>query len=113
MTQNSDSRLKQNIVPLNGSLQNLQRLNGYRYNWKAATADTTVQTGLLAQEVQSVFPELVKENDKGILSVNYTGLVPHLLEGLKEQQKQLDTLRSDNAELKARLERLEKLITKQ
>jgi hypothetical protein len=51
--------------------------------------------GLLAQEVQKVFPELVKQaNDtKGTLSVNYQGMVPVLLNAIKEQQAQIDILK--------------------
>jgi len=48
---------------------------------------------LLAQEVKKVFPELVKENEKGELSVNYIGLIPVLIESIKEQQKQIDELK--------------------
>lgn len=45
------------------------------------------------QEVQKVYPELVKENNNGELSVNYIGLIPVLVEGMKEQQRQLDEQR--------------------
>ena len=50
--------------------------------------------GLLAQEILKVFPELVKEgNDKnGTMSVNYQGLIPVLINAIKEQQNQIDEL---------------------
>ena len=51
-----------------------------------------MQTGVLAQEVQKLFPELVKENKEGIPSVNYSGPIPVLIESIKEQQKQIDAL---------------------
>ncbi|MBL7738103.1 MAG: tail fiber domain-containing protein [Chitinophagaceae bacterium] len=93
LTQNSDARMKSNIHLLQSSLQNIRELNGYTYNWMDETKDTGVQIGVLAQEVQKVYPQLVKQNDKGELSVNYTGLIPVLLEGIKEQQQQIDELK--------------------
>lgn len=92
LVQNSDARLKTNIVPIQHAVSTLQHLNGYTYNWKDDTADKQLQSGLLAQEIEKVFPHLVKKDDKGILSVNYTGLIPVLLEAIKEQQKQIDYL---------------------
>lgn len=93
LTQASDARLKKNIKPLSSILKNLTQLNGYTYNWINEQKDNEQQIGLLAQEVQKIYPQLVKENNKGELSVNYTGLVPVLLEGMKEQQKQIDELK--------------------
>ena len=94
ITQTSDSRLKKGIVPLQNSLQKITRLNGYDYYWKNENADSSLQTGVLAQEVQKIFPHLVKENNEGILSVNYSGLIPVLIESIKEQQKQIDELKT-------------------
>ena len=93
LSQNSDARLKKNIKPLTSSLQNLQQLNGYTYNWIDKARDNDLQVGVLAQEVQKVYPELVKTAADSTLSVNYSGLVPVLIEGMKEQQKQIDELK--------------------
>jgi hypothetical protein len=92
LTQASDARLKKNIVPLNHTLDAIQQLNGYTYNWKD-DANPDEQIGLLAQELQKVYPQLVKENDKGILAVNYSGMVPVLLTAIKEQQQQIEELK--------------------
>jgi hypothetical protein len=89
LTQASDARLKKNIKILSPTLNNLSQLNGYTYDWINEQKDKEQQIGLLAQEVQKIYPQLVKQNSAGELSVNYSGLVPVLLEGLKEQQKQL------------------------
>jgi hypothetical protein len=62
--------------------------------------------GLLAQDIEKVFPELVVEN-KGIKSVNYQGLVPVLINALKEQQSEIDALKKQEK----RLERLELIIS--
>jgi len=93
LTQLSDSRFKANIQQLDNSLQKIQKLNGYTYNWIDESRDKDLQIGLLAQEVQKIYPQLVKQNENGDLSVNYMGLIPVLLEGMKEQQKQLDEQR--------------------
>ncbi len=93
LTENSDARLKTNIHRISNTLQNLQQLNGYTYNWIAKDRDQNLQTGLLAQEVQKVYPQLVKEDEKGVLSVNYSGLIPVLLEAIKEQQTQINELK--------------------
>jgi hypothetical protein len=99
LTQNSDARLKKNITPLSNNLNRLLQLNGYSYNWKDAARDPQSQIGLLAQEVRQVFPQLVQEDKEGMLSVNYTGLTPVLIEAIRElymkieqQQKQIDQL---------------------
>ena len=51
-----------------------------------------MQLGMIAQEVQAVFPELVTEDEQGMLSLNYIGLVPVLIEATKTQQTQIDQL---------------------
>ena len=94
LTQASDARLKSNITVLDHSLEKLQALNGYHYQWKENPSGE-METGLLAQEVKEVFPELVKENQDGTLGVNYSGLIPHLIEGLKKQQEQIDSLKKE------------------
>ncbi|MBL7738111.1 MAG: tail fiber domain-containing protein [Chitinophagaceae bacterium] len=90
LTQTSDVRLKINIHRLQNPIRQLMKLNGYTYNWKDNYRDQELQIGLLAQEVEKVYPQLVKENEKGELSVNYISLMPVLLEAIKEQQKQID-----------------------
>jgi hypothetical protein len=88
LTQNSDVTLKKNIEQISDAGALLSQLHGYRYQWKDENADAERQLGLLAQEVQKVLPELVKEGENGKLGVNYSGLIPVLLEAIKEQQKQ-------------------------
>jgi hypothetical protein len=100
LTQNSDETLKKNIEPIANASHLLQQLHGYRYQWKDENADAEKQLGLLAQEVQKVLPELVKQNDNGKLGVNYSGLIPVLLEALKEQQAAI-------VDLKKRLDLME------
>jgi hypothetical protein len=73
-------------------MQALHLISGYRYQWKDQSRDSSTQIGLLAQEVQKAFPELVKEDDKGVLSVNYTGLIPVMIDAIKEQDKKINAL---------------------
>jgi hypothetical protein len=60
------------------------------------TNESISKIGLLAQEVQTVFPELVKtaNNSEGTLSVNYQGMIPVLLNAIKEQQAQIKELKA-------------------
>lgn len=92
LSQNSDRRLKTNIQPFKNSLGKVNSLQGYHYNWEDKTKDQTLQTGLIAQEVEQVFPELVSTNKDGYKSVNYIGLVPHLIESVKELKSKTDEI---------------------
>lgn len=80
----SDRRLKKNINPLAGSMAMLAKLQGYHYHWNDNRQGSELQTGLIAQEVEKLFPELVMTDKEGYKAVNYTGLIPHLLEAMKE-----------------------------
>jgi hypothetical protein len=93
LTYSSDARLKKDISRLQNPLQKIIQLNGYTYHWKDEQLDNSLQTGVLAQEVQKLFPHLVNENNDGMLSVNYSGLIPVMIESIKEQQRQIDELK--------------------
>ncbi|MDE1465104.1 tail fiber domain-containing protein [Spartinivicinus poritis] len=92
----SDIRLKQDIQPLQDSLEKINHVNGYRYQWRPDSIQShlTGQTeyGVIAQEIQLEFPELVKPDDKGYLRVDYQGLVPVLLESIKELKERIEVL---------------------
>ncbi len=79
--------------------------------------DQSTQVGIIAQEVQKFFPELVKENATGELSVNYSGLIPLLITSIKEQQqliekqqKQIETISTDNKGQRLEMKELKKAI---
>ena len=72
-----------------------------------------VLVGVLAQEIQEVFPELVKTNKEGLLSVNYQGLIPVLINAVKEQQQNLEKVQKEKADLEARIQKLEAVILNQ
>ena len=84
----SDARLKTNIVSLGSTLPKLLQIDGKSYEIKGKQ-----KIGVLAQEIKEVFPELVSEDDNEMLAVNYQGLVPVLINALKEQQSEIDELK--------------------
>ena len=97
----SDRRLKEDITPLKNSLDKILSLNGYTYNWKS-TGHKDIW--VIAQEVETIFPELVKTNpDTGFKSVEYGNLVAPLIEAIKEQQAEIEILRTELAGIKSQL----------
>ena len=83
----SDARLKSNIVSLGSTLPKLLQIDGKSYEIKGKQ-----KIGVLAQEIQEVFPELVSEDDNDMLAVNYQGLVHVLINALKEQDEKINRL---------------------
>ena len=99
----SDARLKSNIVSLGSTLAKLLQIDGKSYTMKK---DGKQKIGVLAQEIQEVFPELVTEDDNEMLAVNYQGLVPVLINALKEQESKFEKQQSEINELKEMLNQL-------
>ena len=85
----SDARLKANIVSLGSTLAKLLLIDGKTYTMKK---NGKQKIGVLAQDIQKVFPELVTTDDKDMLAVNYQGLVPVLINALKEQDDKISRL---------------------
>jgi hypothetical protein len=119
-TSPSDRRLKTNISSVSSGLDKVLALNPVSYNYKFKTekyqgidkktlsqnkvksmegdlleVDETMHIGLIAQEVKEVIPELVVEDEEGILGINYIELIPILIQSIKEQQEQIDALKSE------------------
>ena len=84
----SDERLKENITPIENAIDKINERGGYSYDWKEGFE--TIHShkghdlGVIAQEVQSVLPEVVNERENGYLAVDYIKLVPVLIEAIKE-----------------------------
>ena len=87
----SDRKLKINISNLDHTLSKLVSLNPKKYTMNN-DPEQKEKIGLLAQEVVKVFPELVSEDDNEMLAVNYQGLVPVLINALKEQDEKINRL---------------------
>jgi hypothetical protein len=99
LTQNSDERLKREITELDDNmLTKVNKLEGVKYKWNGLTPRDTSQVnlGLIAQEVEKLFPELVEDAENGYKSVNYIGLIPVLIEAIKELSAENSQLKRDN-----------------
>ncbi|MCA9356830.1 tail fiber domain-containing protein [Candidatus Nomurabacteria bacterium] len=90
----SDIRLKRNVSTIPSALEKILGLRGVTYNWKDETKSRAVQIGLIAQEVEKEFPEVVSTDENGMKSVNYASLVAPLIEAVKEQQKEIEMLKN-------------------
>jgi hypothetical protein len=87
----SDATLKTNVETLSGSLDAVKSLRGVSYDWIESGGS---EIGVIAQEVEAVIPDVVSTNDEGIKSVKYGNIVAVLIEAIKEQQAQIDELKS-------------------
>ena len=101
LTQNSDSRVKENVVEIDNCISKVQAMRGVYYNRTDFNTEVT-KVGVIAQEVEAVLPELILEaSDTGLKSVAYAELTAVLINAIKEQQEIID-------DLKTRIIKLEK-----
>jgi len=103
----SDIHFKQNITSIDNPIDKLNQINGKRYQYNVQSFPDKnfpqgFSYGVIAQEVQTVLPELVQADSAGYLAVNYDGLIPIIIEAVKEQQKtikeqqeQINTLKDE------------------
>lgn len=80
----SDIALKENLNIIDSPLDKITQLNGYTFNWKETKKEAI---GIVAQEVEQIFPELVVTGTDGVKRVNYDSLIPVMLEAIKELAK--------------------------
>ena len=102
----SDQNRKEQIKNINAPMEKLKQLNGYTYKYKNTDGKQNVQkttSGVLAQELYRVFPEAVEINEHGEYFVHYAGIIPLLIEAIKEQQKEISELKN----LEERIKKLE------
>ena len=90
----SDERLKNNIQPIQNALDKVNTLGGYTFDWneELQKARKGHDIGVIAQEVQSVLPEIVVQRENGYLAVDYEKLVPVLIEAIKELSAKIKEL---------------------
>ena len=95
----SDIRFKENIVPIENALDKISKISGNTYDWKAENkiehGYEGNDVGVIAQEIEAVLPQLVQTRENGFKAVKYDKLVALLIEGIKEQQSQIEKLRMD------------------
>lgn len=97
IVQGSDERMKENVKPIPFALDLVDKLQGVTYNLKDSERR---DAGVIAQHIQEVIPEVVYEDNNSYLAVNYNGIIPYLIEAVKE-------LKQDNEALKNRIKTLE------
>jgi hypothetical protein len=111
----SDLRWKKNIIEINNVLSNLLTLKPVTYQWKIdefpeMNFTNDVQIGLIAQDVEKIFPNLVMTDNNGYKAVSYEKLSVVLLEAIKEQQQEIESYKSENDNLKSRLQSLQEKV---
>lgn len=131
LTQNSDIRMKRDIISIPNALDYVSRLDGVTYYWKDAEKDHGQQIGLIAQDVEKVFPQVIRTDVQGLKSVAYQNLVAPIINAIREikdwllkTDARVSIFEAENAELRskeiankkeintlsARLEKVEKIL---
>ena len=91
----SDKRLKDNIVKIDSPLEKISKISGYSFDWNSNQDTYTGKDyGVIAQEIEQIFPELVTTRDNGYKAVKYEKLIPLLIESIKELKTELDILKN-------------------
>lgn len=109
----SDSSLKRNIATIDSSLNKVVNLRGVRYQYKPFSAEEErlydslpglgYRYGFIAQEVENVLPEVVKDMPDGTKAITYTDLIAVLVEAIKQQQAQINQQQTEIDELRQAL----------
>lgn len=116
-TNSSDRRLKKNIEDLDGALQRVLALRGVTFEYKDPESINELpgeRMGMIAQEVEAVFPEWVEVNGRGHKTVTFRGFEALAVEALRELRDEKDAQLAERdaeiARLTARLARVEVLL---
>ena len=90
----SDKRLKENIKPIKNPLGKIKKLKGVTFDWKKSEniLDIKEDYGFIAQDVQKVIPELIRKNENELLSMRHQGVIPILVEAIKELEARVKEL---------------------
>ena len=92
----SDISFKENIIPITNALLKLENISGNTYDWKNEFeyihGFKGKDVGVIAQEIQKVLPEAVRERENGYLGVNYEKIIPLLIQSIKELSAKIDRL---------------------
>ncbi len=92
----SDQSLKQNISPLQTPLTKILNLNGVNFEWVQASVNdssmTGVHSGLIAQQVEPIIPEVIRSGSDGKKYINYDGLSPYFVESIKILNARIDSM---------------------
>ena len=90
----SDISLKENIKPIDNALDKVSKLKGVTFDWKKSDSILKIKEdiGFIAQDVKEVLPDLVRTNDDGKLSLRDKGIIPVLVEAIKELEARVKEL---------------------
>jgi len=90
----SDRRMKDNVTPIENSLEKVTQLGGYEFDWNHVSPyEGMHDIGVIAQEVLKVAPEAVAKRENDMLAVRYEKLVPLLIEAIKDLKKEVEELK--------------------
>ena len=90
----SDEKLKDNILPISNAVEKVKQLSGVEFDWNEnQTTYSGHDVGVIAQEIEEVFPSLVRESSEGYKQVKYEKLVGVLIEAIKELKVEIDQLK--------------------
>jgi hypothetical protein len=111
----SDGRFKKNVEPISDAVEKLNRLDGVSFHWRQhdhpeLDLDDKQHLGLIAQNVQKVFPEAVSQDADGRYCVAYGAFVPVLVEAVKSLDAENQSLKERNEQLEARLAAIETAV---
>lgn len=104
----SDRTLKCDIKPIENALDKVNSLNGVTYNWINNADDDSRSTGLIAQDVEKVLPEVIARDKDDKMTVAYGNMMGLLVESVKELTSQVNDLKAETNDLKAQLAELKK-----
>ena len=96
----SDVNLKKDVKVIDDPVAKVLQLNGVSFNWTDTGQSTA---GVIAQDVEKVMPEIIRDNPTGYKSLNYNGLIGLLIEAVKEQNETIKSLEQKINTLEERL----------
>jgi hypothetical protein len=104
----SDRRLKDNVKPLQNSLEKVMKMRGVEFDWREGTDEYETTNlrhdiGFIAQEVEDIVPDLVRAGEDGYLAIRDRGIPALLLEAIKELKNELDETKKELKELKEKM----------
>jgi hypothetical protein len=96
----SDMRLKTDVRPIDHALDKILSLKGVTFKWKK---DGRHDIGVIAQNVATVFPDIIAKSNDGTMAVEYGNLIGPMIEAIRELKNENDELRSELADVKQSL----------
>ncbi len=109
VNQSSDGRLKKDIRSLEHSLSKVKRLRGVSYTWKDSNKPQGKQIGVIAQELEEIYPEFVTTRENGFKAVNYSQMTAILIEAVKELNEKVEVLEKEKENLEGRLASIDQI----